>query len=71
MGFFPTSIAIAMPITIMIAIGIFLPMGPLAYHFKLQALPLNYFPLLLAMVFGYMALVQWVKRIYIRRYGWQ
>lgn len=56
---------------IMIAIGIFLPMGPLAYHFKLQALPLNYFPLLLAMVFGYMALVQWVKRIYIRRYGWQ
>lgn len=27
-----------------IVIGIALPMGPLAHHFKLQALPQGYFP---------------------------
>lgn len=53
------------------AVGIFLPMGPLAPYFKLQPLPLAYFPLLAAILAGYMGLTQLVKRFYLRRYGWQ
>ncbi|WP_151981926.1 magnesium-translocating P-type ATPase [Acinetobacter guerrae] len=53
------------------AIGIFLPMGPLAHYFKLQALPLSYFLYLPFILLAYMCVTQWVKHIYIRRYGWQ
>ncbi|HEY3699821.1 MAG TPA: magnesium-translocating P-type ATPase [Spongiibacteraceae bacterium] len=61
---------IAMTLAI-IAIGIFLPMGPLAEYFKMQALPLAYFPLLVLIVIAYMMLTQAMKGIYSRRYGWQ
>jgi P-type Mg2+ transporter len=54
-----------------IAIGLFLPMGPFAHYFKLQALPLAYFPLLIAILLGYMTLTQLMKRFYARRFGWQ
>jgi len=54
-----------------IVIGIALPMSPLAPYFYLTALPLAYFPWLVAILFGYMALVQGMKGIYTRRYGWQ
>jgi len=54
-----------------VAIGIFLPMGPLAHYFKLQALPRLYFAFLPLIVLGYVALTQAVKGIYVRRYGWQ
>ena len=53
------------------AIGIFLPMGPFADYFKLTALPLAYFPILLLVLAGYMGLTQWMKGFYVRRYGWQ
>jgi Mg2+-importing ATPase len=53
------------------AIGIFLPMGPLAHYFKLQALPLLYFVLLPMILLGYMGLTQAMKGLYVRRYGWQ
>ncbi|MCU4482612.1 magnesium-translocating P-type ATPase [Acinetobacter ursingii] len=53
------------------AIGIFLPMGPLAHYFKLEALPLTYFLYLPCILLAYMCVTQWVKGIYIRRYGWQ
>lgn len=53
------------------AAGIWLPMGPLAHYFKLQALPLAYFPWLVAMLVGYALLTQAVKGWYARRYGWQ
>ncbi|MFW2002651.1 magnesium-translocating P-type ATPase [Acinetobacter ursingii] len=53
------------------AIGIFLPMGPLAHYFKLEALPLTYFLYLPCILLAYMCLTQWIKGIYIRRYGWQ
>lgn len=53
------------------AIGIFLPMGPLAGYFKLQSLPPLYFVFLPAVLLGYMALVQAMKRLYVKRYGWQ
>ena len=56
---------------IIMAIGIFLPMGPLAPYFKLQALPMMYFVLLPIILIAYMGLTQAIKGFYIRRYGWQ
>lgn len=53
------------------AVGILLPMGPLAGHFKLQALPPLYFVLLPLIMLGYAAVVQTMKRFYVRRWGWQ
>ena len=65
----------AMPLMVMtgviMAVGIFLPMGPLAYYFKLQALPSLYFVFLPVILLGYMALTQAVKGYYIRKFGWQ
>jgi Mg2+-importing ATPase len=56
---------------IIMAVGIFLPMGPLAAYFKLQALPMMYFVYLPLILFAYMALTQAVKGFYSRRFGWQ
>ena len=56
---------------IIMAIGIFLPMGPFADYFKLQALPLIYFAWLAAILLAYIALTQTMKGCYTRRYGWQ
>ena len=53
------------------AVGVFLPMGPLAGYFKLQALPPLYWPLLVLIVLGYAVLTTVVKRWYSRRFGWQ
>ncbi|AZD28705.1 magnesium-translocating P-type ATPase [Pseudomonas chlororaphis] len=65
----------AMPLLVMtgliMAIGIFLPMGPLAHYFKLQALPSLYFVFLPVILLAYMALTQAVKGFYSRRFGWQ
>lgn len=65
----------ALPLMVMtgviMAIGIFLPMGPLAHYFKLQALPPLYFVFLPLILLAYMALTQAMKGIYQRRYGWQ
>ena len=52
------------------AVGLFLPMGPLAPHFKLQALPPAYFGWLLLLLMGYAGLTQAMKSWYRRRYGW-
>jgi Mg2+-importing ATPase len=56
---------------VIMAIGIFLPMGPLAHYFKLQALPPLYFVFLPLILLAYMGLTQAMKGIYFRRYGWQ
>ena len=53
------------------AIGLFLPMGPLADYFKLQPLPPMYFLFLVAILLGYVTLTHAMKRYYARRYGWQ
>lgn len=53
------------------AVGIFLPMGPLAHYFKLQALPPLYFAFLPLILLGYMGLTQAMKGLYSRRFGWQ
>lgn len=56
---------------VIMAVGIFLPMGPLAHSFRLQPLPPLYFALLPVILCGYIGLTQAMKRFYIRRYGWQ
>ena len=65
----------AMPLLVMtgviMAIGIFLPMGPLAGYFKLEALPPLYFVFLPMILLAYMGLTQAVKGFYIRKFGWQ
>jgi len=55
---------------VIMAVGIFLPMGPLAHYFKLQALPSLYFVFLPLILLAYMGLTQAVKGFYIRRFGW-
>ena len=54
---------------IVMIVGIALPFSPLASY--LRALPLSYFPWLVAILAGYMTLTQLVKGFYSRRYGWQ
>lgn len=61
---------IVMTIIIM-GIGIFLPMGPWAEYFKLQALPLSYFIYLPCILIAYVVLTQIMKTFYVKRYGWQ
>lgn len=55
---------------LIMAIGVALPMSPQAAYFRLEALPLNYFAWLAAILLGYGALTTAMKRFYIRRYGW-
>lgn len=65
----------AMPLMVMtgviMAVGIFLPMGPLAHYFKLQALPPLYFVILPVILLAYVGLTQAVKGFYVKRFGWQ
>jgi len=56
---------------IIMAAGLWLPMGPLAHYFKLQALPPLYFVFLPMIMLGYMGLTQVMKGFYARRYSWQ
>ena len=59
----------AMTLAVM-AIGLWLPWGPLAGYFKLQPLPLAFYGWLVAILLGYCTLTTVMKRVYIRRYGW-
>ncbi|AQS83829.1 MAG: magnesium-translocating P-type ATPase [Acetobacter aceti] len=60
-----------MLMTVLIAaIGIALPLSPLAGYFGLQALPLGYYPWLAGMIMGYAVLTTVMKKLYIRRFGW-
>jgi Mg2+-importing ATPase len=60
----------AMTVLIM-GVGLWLPMGPLAADFGLQPLPPAYFGWLAAILIGYCTLTTLMKRFYIRRFGWQ
>jgi P-type Mg2+ transporter len=51
------------------ACGLWLPFSPLAASLKLQPLPAAYFPWVAAIVISYCLLTQFIKRIYIRRFG--
>jgi len=46
------------------AVGVFLPEGPVAHYFKLQSLPPLYFAILPLILFGYLATTQLMKRVY-------
>jgi Mg2+-importing ATPase len=61
---------IAMTLVI-VAVGLWLPLSPLAGYFRLQPLPSAYYGWLAAILLGYCLLTTWMKRVYIRRYGWQ
>ena len=66
----PAPLLIGMTLTIM-AVGLYLPMGPLAGYFKLEPLPQAYFAWLLAILVGYCVLTSWMKLFYVKRFGWQ
>lgn len=53
------------------AVGLWLPAGPLGSYFGLQALPTAYYAWLAAIVLSYAVMVSLMKRVYIRRHGWQ
>lgn len=57
--------------TIIMAIGIYLPMGFLADYFKFTSLPYNYFPILILLLLAYITLIQFMKNYYTRKFGWQ
>ncbi|MGA2550155.1 MAG: magnesium-translocating P-type ATPase [Burkholderiaceae bacterium] len=56
---------------LIMVVGITIPMSPLAGYFKMEALPLSYFPWLVVILLAYMVLTQSVKGFYARRFGWQ
>ncbi|MCO7260747.1 magnesium-translocating P-type ATPase [Dickeya zeae] len=61
-----------MMMTLLVMItGIGLVFSPLAGFLQLQALPMSYFPWLLAILSGYLLLTQAMKDFFARRYGWQ
>jgi len=65
------SVSLTIMTGVIMAVGLFLPMGPLADYFKLQALPSLYFVFLPLILLAYMGLTQAMKGFYTRRYGWQ
>ncbi len=52
-------------------VGLFIVMGPWAHYFRLQPLPPSYFPWLIIILLGYLAVTQAMKGFYYRRFGWQ
>ena len=57
--------------TLIMLVGLWLPMGPLAGDFKLQALSAAYFVWLTGILLAYCTLTNVMKRICVRRFGWQ
>ncbi|MDC8783822.1 magnesium-translocating P-type ATPase [Paucibacter sp. hw1] len=53
------------------AMGVFMVMGPFSHYFKLQALPPVFFVYLAGILMAYIALTQAMKSFYAKRYGWQ
>jgi Mg2+-importing ATPase len=51
------------------AIAIYLPFSPFASAFKMQALPVRYFPWLLAILIGYCLLTQLTKYWFIKKFN--
>ncbi len=55
--------------SLIMALGIFIPFSPFATALGMEALPLSYFPWLLAILVCYCILTQLVKQWFIRRFG--
>lgn len=56
---------------LIVGIGLWLPMGPLAEYFKLVPLPPAYFGWLAIILPAYCVLTTVMKRFYAQRFGWQ
>jgi Mg2+-importing ATPase len=54
-----------------VAVGLWLPLGPLASYFRLAALPGAYYGWLVAILLGYGTVTTLMKRFYVARFGWQ
>ncbi len=65
------SLPLLVSTVLVMALGVALPMSPLAPAFDMRALPLGYFSWLALILMGYVCLVQVVKSAWVRRYGWQ
>lgn len=50
-------------------VAIYIPFSPFAGAFKMEPLPLSYFPWLVAILFGYCLLTQLVKNWFIKRFN--
>ena len=61
---------VVMMTLIMVTLAILIPMTSVATYIKMTALPLSYFAWLIAIVFGYMTLVQCAKGWYAKIFGW-
>ena len=70
-GFHRLSAPLMLMTLAIMALGLWLPQGALAGYFKLTALPAAFNGWLVAILLGYCTLTSVMKRIYIRRYGWQ
>jgi Mg2+-importing ATPase len=57
--------------TMMVGIGIAIPMSGVASYFKMEALPMSYFFWLTGIILCYMLLTQAMKSYYSKRFGWQ
>lgn len=55
--------------SLIMLIGIMVPFTPMAVYLKMQPLPLNYFPYLIGILTGYCVLTQFVKQLFIRKFG--
>lgn len=65
------SVPLMVMTVLIMATGLWLPMGQMASDFKLQALPPHFFVWLIAILVGYSVLTTLMKRVYVRRFGWQ
>ena len=54
-----------------VTIGLFIPFTPLGKYFGFVAPPLLYFPVLAGIVGSYLLLVQIVKKLFIKKYGYE
>ena len=54
--------------TFIMALGIFIPFSSFAAAFKMQPLPMSYFPWLIAILFSYCALTQFAKNWFIKKF---
>jgi Mg2+-importing ATPase len=63
----------ALPVVVLTAVimlvGILIPFSPFAAALKMEPLPLQYFPWLIAILASYCVLTQVVKNWYIRKFG--
>jgi Mg2+-importing ATPase len=51
------------------AVAIYIPFSPFAVAFKMEPLPVSYFPWLAAILLGYCLLTQLIKNWFIKKFN--